>query len=470
VKRITQIKTEKLKAEKLTSESGMALLMVMSSIAILTFLLADFTFETKINQIKAYNAQDRAQARLTAEAGIHFSLAKLRIYQEVRNRIEKNETLKNLIKPSQIDSVLVQPFVYPIPLDKKASNIQRKALLEFEEGTVLKGQLNVTMSQITGFLNPNNLRIPIPEPGANNTNAQNTNQNNENEGEENQTPLEVTEKKILQMLEEEIRRKREEDNLFDQLYPTLRATLLVKELKYYVNNPAALDDPEIPEIENIYSEKGLRAKHAPMASLDELYTLAGWPEMIVNLVKDRLTVHEVGFISLNDLNENTLRLIFPNITPEQSEEFFRYRDGDPELGEQPRPFQSVKEFKSLIVNQLAIVSDSDFEKRQKEFEAANLRFGVAGKLYKVKSTARFNTATVTITAFIDLPVKPQPEPSKPQNNSTSSNENPNDDPNDNPNDLENGPDTNNSTTTNQNTNKKFKIELMLPRIVEYRVD
>ncbi len=457
MKRIIRIKSEKLR-----SESGMALLMVMSSIAILTFLLADFTFETKINQIKAYNAQDRAQARLTAEAGIHFSLAKLRIYQEVRNRIEKNETLKNLIKPNQIDSVLVQPFVYPIPLDKKASNIQRKALLDFEEGTVLKGQLNVTMNQITGFLNPNNLRIPIPEPGANNTNAQNTNQNNENEGEENQTPLEVTEKKILQMLEEEIRRKREEDNLFDQLYPTLRATLLVKELKYYVNNPAALDDPEMPEIENIYSEKGLRAKHAPMASLDELYTLAGWPEMIVNLVKDRLTVHEVGFISLNDLNENTLRLIFPNITPEQSEEFFRYRDGDPELGEQPRPFQSVKEFKSLIVNQLAIVSDSDFEKRQKEFEAANLRFGVAGKLYKVKSTARFNTATVTITAFIDLPVKPQPEPPKPQNNNTN--------PNDDPDDLENNPDTNNSTAPNQNTVKKFKIELMLPRIVEYRVD
>lgn len=445
------------KFSTIKSEDGMALLMVISSIAILTFLLADFTFETKINQIKAYNAQDRAQARLTAEAGVHFSLAKMRIYQEVRNRIEKNESLKKLIKPSQIEFVLVQPFIYPIPLDQKASTIQKNALKEFEEGTVLKGQLNVTIRQITGFLNPNNLRIPPPEPRST---PQGDDREEEEDDKKTETPLEITEKKILQMLEEEIRRKREEDNLFDQLYPTLNANMLVKELKYFVNNPLTLNDPEIPEIESIYNEKGLRAKHAPMASLDELYTLAGWPEVIVNLVKDRLTVHEVGFISLNDLNENTLRLIFPSITPEQSEEFFRYRDGDPELGEQPRPFQNVKEFKSLVVNQLAIVSDNDFDKRQKEFEAANLRFGVAGKLYKVESTARFNTAAVTITAFIDLPVKPQPVPVKPQNPTTPS------DDSDEPVSPEPPPAQNPDTKKDQ----PFKVELMVPRILEYRVD
>jgi type II secretory pathway component PulK len=85
---------KKLLKNQAQEEKGMALLMVMSSIAILTYLLADFTFETKVHQIKAYNAQDRAQARLTAEAGISFSLGKLRIYQELRNRLEKNKNIK----------------------------------------------------------------------------------------------------------------------------------------------------------------------------------------------------------------------------------------------------------------------------------------------------------------------------------------------------------------------------------------
>lgn len=449
----------------LNNERGMALLMVISFIAVLTFLLADFTFETKINQIKSYNAQDRAQARLTAEAGISFSLAKLRIYQEVRNKLEKNESLKSLIKPNQIETILTQPFIYPIPLDKKASSIQKKALQEFEEGTVLKGTLNITMSQITGFLNPNNLRIPVPDPNSNQNNNQNNNNQGQGQGEYQQkSPSEVTEEKIQQMLTEEIRLKREQDNLFDQLYPTLDPRMLVKELKYYVNNRAALDDPEVPEIEAIYNEKGLRAKHAPMASLDEMYTLAGWPEVMVNMVKDRFTVHEVGFISLNDLTENTLRLLFPNITPEQSEEFFRYRDGDAELGELPKPFTSVKDFKNLIVNQLAIVSSNDFDEREKEFEAANLRFGVAGKLYKVIATARYNTATVTITAYIDLPVKPQPPPPPPQQ---PGGQNAN---GQNPNGQDPGAPPPPPSGQQGQQEVKFKVELMDPRIVEYRID
>jgi hypothetical protein len=191
------------------NEQGMALLMVMGSISILTYLLADFTFETKINQLKAYNSQDRAQARLTAEAGIHFTLAKMRIYQEARNKLEQNESLKAAVKPSQIDRILTQPFIYPIPLGKKAGLIQKNALKEFEDGTIIKGNLNVVTTQVSGFLNPNNLRIPRVQPRP-------ADEGRERDPDEQgqsakKTPLQVTEEKIFAMLEEELRRRREED-------------------------------------------------------------------------------------------------------------------------------------------------------------------------------------------------------------------------------------------------------------------
>ena len=435
--------------------------MVMSTIAIMAYLLADFTFETKINQLKAYNAQDRIQARLNAEAGLHFSLAKLRIYQEVRNKIEENKGLKSLIKPQALEQVLVQPFMIPIPVSPKASLIQKNAIKEFENGTVLKGELSITMAQISGFLNPNNLRIPVPI----NTDST-TNRDQEPEGGDQanskKTPLEVIEGKITEMLREEIRKQREESNLFDQLYPNITAEILTKELKYFVNNPETIDDPDIMDIKSKYSDQGLFAKHAPMSSIEEFYSLAGWPEMLINKVKSRFTVHEVGFISLNDLTEDTLRLLFPNITPEQSEEFFRYRDGDTQLGEEPRPFQSVQDFKSLIVSRLAIASSSEYEKREKEFEAANLRFGVAGKLYRLTSVGKFNTATVKLIAYVDLPVKPTPKPkqepknpSRPDQNRPDNSQNPDEPP---------------PVTTGQNKPKEFKINLMLPRVVEIRIE
>jgi hypothetical protein len=247
-----------------------------------------------------------------------------------------------MVPEGQIESFLTIPFIFPIPLGEKASNIQKNALQEFQAGTVLKGNLNVTMTQITGFLNPNLLRLPVPDPNDRNQRVdQNRDQDRGGDREgtgNNKTPAEIIEEKLLAMLTEELRLKREQDNLFDQLYAALDPRLLVKELKYYVNNPEALSDPEIPEIQAIYNETGLQARHAPMTSLDELYTLAGWPEVVVNMVKDRMTVHEVGVISLNQMTENTLRLIFPEITPLQIEEFFKYRDGDPDLGEPQDPF------------------------------------------------------------------------------------------------------------------------------------
>ncbi len=454
-----------------SQNSGMALLMVISSIALLTYLLADFTFETKINQIKAYNAQDRIQARLTAEAGIHFSLGKLRIYQEARNKIEQNENLKNTIKPSVLDKVLSQPFIFPIPVPEDMSIIQKNAIKTFSDGTAIKGELNVTMNKVSGFLNPNNLRI-VPAKPTTNSNQQNTNNNNndyddDSNNQQTKTPLEITEDRILKMLQDVFEKQRENSDFFNLNYSNLDPEILVKELKYYVNNKGAVDDPMFPEIEQKYTQAEVVAKHAPMTSIDEFYLLAGWPEYIVNLVIDRFTVHEVGYIALNEINENTLRLIFPNVTELQSEEFFKYRDGDSELQEEAKPFQSVEDFKSLVVNTLGIVSASKFDERQKEFQAANLNFGVAGKLYKVESIGTYNTATVKITAYIDLPVKPQPEPKTTTANGNNQNPNPNGNNSTNP-DNNQGQNRGNQSTKKEDT--KTKTEFMTPRIIEIRVD
>ena len=110
-------------------ESGVAILMVMTSITILTFLLADFTFETKINKLRVYNQQDMTQARLNAEAGLTFALAKLRLYQEGFNLLEKNESAKKMVGPRTLETVISQPFLFPIDesLLKKANLIQRNA-------------------------------------------------------------------------------------------------------------------------------------------------------------------------------------------------------------------------------------------------------------------------------------------------------------------------------------------------------
>lgn len=384
------------------NERGMAILMVISTIAILTFLLADFTFETKLNKIKIYNFQDREQAKLNAEAGMALAMAKLRLYRQAMNTLETNPSVKEVLKPSLLENVVTQPFVYPLPLPKDASSIQKEAINKFVEESVIQGQISLSIQAVSGFLNPNNLAVPIIDP--------------DDQGQQpdpEKAPHAIIEKKFVEMLEKELQDERETNENYDLLYGDADPELLVKELKYVVNKPESLDDPLVGNVAAMYSDKEITPRHAPFTSIDELYTLLGWNDALVDLVKDRMTVHSVDVIPLNEMTADQLQLLFPEITPEQSEEFFKWRDGNAELGDEPHPFKDVSEFKDLVVGRLAIANESDYEARIKEFADVGIKLGVAGKLYKVVSKGIYNRSEYEITAWVDLPTAPEPVKPKP---------------------------------------------------------
>jgi hypothetical protein len=458
----------------LKNQRGVALLLVIGIVALLSGLLADATFESQINKIKSYNYQDKLQAKLTAESGIKFALAKLRLYKEAYNMLEKNKTAQSFIKPNDLESVIIQPFAFPIPLPKGASIIQRSAAEEFEEETLLRGELMVTMTSVRGFLNPNGLRIPVKKKTTDEQEEEESSFGGDSSDEEKkkkgEPPHIIIENKFVEMLKKEFEKKKETDDEFDNLYGNLDPVLLVKELKYFVNNPKLMNDSEKPDIQRLYENKNIRAKHAPMTSINEMYQLEGWPDAIVDLVKDRLSVHDVHIIQINEITKSQLKLLFPDITDLQVEEFFRRRDGDQELQEEPRPFKSVKEFKEYITGELRVLGTQDYDTRMKELESAGLRLGIAGKMYKVVSTGKYEKAVVKLTAFVDLPVKPIPvkkEKKKKKEDKKKTSDNPDGEEGE---DGQDKQDKRDQEKKKKEKKEKDKIELMEPRIVEIRMD
>lgn len=446
------------------NQQGVAILMVITSIAILAFILADFTFETKVNKLKIYNGQDKLQARLNAEAGLNFALSKLRIYQEARNLLEKNESLKGVVQPSQIEAILLEPFIYPIPALPGMGAIQRSALADFSSTIIFNGEVTVQMSAVSGFLNPNNMRLaPLT---AQEQEEPTFFRDNDDDGAAEKSPQLYMEETLLETLVQALEKKNEEDEDFALKYGNLDPALLIKELKFYVSDPKLFEDPERAEIEAQYLAANITPKHAPLTSIDELYSLIGWPDDIVNLIKDQLTVHEVSIIAVNELTEDQLKVLFPDITPFQIEEFFRFRNGDPELGEEAQEFKTAEEFKQLIVGRLGVLESERYDERMKEFEKAGVQVGVAGKLFKVTSIGKKERATYTLVAFVDLPIKPQPE--KPTNPNQLP---PNPDDADDVDDFDDNEVVGQDDPNNPNNEEKpTPIELMLPRVVEVRVE
>ena len=452
--------------------SGIAIMMVTSAVAILSVLLADFTFETKLNKIRVENSVDSFQAKLNAESGIKFALAKLKIYKEAWNLLEENESMKGNISPSDAEKVVTQPFIYPIPLGASANVIQKNALKEFEDNNLLVGQLAVTMTSLTGFINPNSLRVLKKTDEERQDNDEDLDRDrDEDEEKKAQSPYEFMEKTFIETLKKSLEEKIEQDEEFAILYSNVNVELLVKEVKYYVSEKGSYEEAEKADIEKLYLEKELTPKHAPMTSIDEMYQLAGWDDNLVNLIKDRLSIHQVSVINVNEITANQLKVLFPEVTEFQIEEFFKYRDGDQELDTDPKEFKTSEDFKSLVVGQLAILESSDYDKRIKEFETAKIYLGVAGKVFEVISKGSFANSSYQITAYIDLPIRPEAppkkeekkeEPPKAADDRESDEDDPEVDKEDEDLDRDQEPDE------KKKEDKKRKLILLDPRIVELR--
>lgn len=472
--------TDSFLKKTLKNEDGIALLMVMGVIAILTFLLADFTFETKLNKIKIYNQQDKIQARLNAESGLNFALAKLRLYQEGRNKIEKDENLKNAFPSSDLEAIIIQPFLFPPPVSSKANIIQKTAIDDFLKKTIFHGEVSVTFNKVSGFLNPNGLRI-LPKSAKDSggqlqeedraeqqQQQQQDEQGQSGKDEKAARPASVIiEEKLTETLQLLIKDKNDSDENFHQRYANVDAQYLIKELQFYVNDKGIFQDSTRPEIEAKFNQKNITPKFAPMSSIDELYLLPSWDDALVDLIKDRMSVHEVSVIAINELTTNDLKILFPAINSIQIEEFFKYRDGDVDKKIKGKKFKNGEDFKRVITGELNIVSETEYEERITSLKNAGLVIDTAGKLYKVTSRGSMNNAVYNIVAFVDLPIKPEPKkPPTPAGQTPPAASEPSEEEED-PTSTASTPPPAGSGTEAQ---KPRPIELLNPRVVEIRLE
>ncbi len=457
------------------TNKGIALVMVLSTIALMSFVLATFTISSKINKHKIYNQQDRSQAKLNAESGIVFAMAKLRLYKEALNLLEQNEGLKDVVPLNALQSIITQPFIYPIPITKNLDPITKNAINEFSKNMLLNGMISIEIKPITGFLNPNALRLDkkLSKTNNKNTKEDNTADTTLEDEDKKKTPQLYMEEQLVDLITDIIENKKEDDDEFNALYSNLRPDMLVKELKYYILDKNKAADNEFADITPKYSDKNTTPKFAQLSSISELYLLEGWPDDITNLIKDRLSVHEVGIISINDITASQLKVIFPGITKEQSSEFFAYRDGIIEAnGEQSdkHPFKTEKDFKDVIVNRLAILTDTEYQKRIKELEAAGLKLGVAGKTFKITSVGQYKDSIFSITAYVDLPIEPPPKDSKKNNAKDNNSDSASASEGDGSKDDNTPKDQQNTPEKNSKEDKKYPTKLLNPRIIEIQIN
>lgn len=374
----------------LKNQSGIALMMVISTIVLLTAIMVDFTFEANVNKIKSYNIQDRAQARLNAEAGLNFAMVRLKLYQEAYNIIQKNDSAKGMIKQEMLNFVWNFPFAYPIPITKTMNATQKEMVNNFQENSVIQGEMLLTIQNISQKINLNLLRVHSFE--------------SLKEQEKSQTEKEeVSEynlkKQLLVFFDNIMREKRENDIAFYNRYSGTNWEELVNILSMYVSDQRFDNYASLLEDDQGYK---MEPKFAPLSLWSELYMMPRWSDELVDLLRNEYTAQGVVFIDLNQITEEMLKLLIPKISEQEIVDFFKYRDDS----ENPKFFNNVSDFKAYVVTQANIMTESDFTERFNGFKEQGIEFGVAPTVFRITSTGSKGRARYNLEAYVSIPVEP----------------------------------------------------------------
>lgn len=434
----------------LANESGVALLMVSTAIVILSMIMINFTYDSNINKLQAYNIEDKAKAKLMAESGLKFAMIRLRLYKEAFNYLEKNSSAKDMAGQEIINAIWNFPFVYPIPVSDKMNQIQQQALQEFMESSLLEGAMQLTIQNISNRMNLNMLRISKIELAKGKGQ-----QTEEDEDDKNTYSVRA---QLYKTLQHAIQKKSESDEEFANLYMGIDINNLLNILIAY------LSDPETSQpMQNEFMDIDSEAKHAPMASFSEMYSLPLWTDDLVELIERDFTIHGGLMIDLNNVTGQTLRLLIPELMEEDILDFFKYKN-DPNNNVF---FNTVDQFKKYWVDQANAISSDDFDEIFKKFEAQGIKFGPAPTIFKVISDGSMGRANYKLSAYVVIPAQPQPETKTPTADDLDGDGIPNDEDDDIDGDgIKNDQDETPETPNTTSPKKEQKTQLLEPRIVE----
>lgn len=403
----------------LSNESGVALIMVMTSILILMALWGEFTFESKLSRIKTTNMLDKSQSQLLAESGIELAMTRLKLFKEAYNTWQSNQSAKDTISIQLINQLWEVPFAYPIPVLPDTGAQVKAAIEDFQKDSLLEGEMKVSIQNISNKLNLNMIRLstlnrpPPPQGGAAGGAGGGAVEGDDNgngipdDQETLPDPNFSMEQQFLNYLTKRLREKGDEDENFRERYGNLDPVQLVANLKYYISdkNPRRQNSTPIDLLmdnsEQLFNDAKITPKYGPMSSFSEIYLIPGWDDTLVELIRGEFDVFPIVMIDLNKLTENMLRLLLPTINDDEVKEFFQYRDNP----EDPHFFNALADFKTYIVDTANIINETTFDDQFDKLKAQGIQFGAAPTLFRILSEGTMNRSVTTLVATVSMPAQ-----------------------------------------------------------------
>lgn len=304
------------------NQKGIALLLAMFTVVIITYLVSEILYETNVEYIVNSTSINRVKAYYAAKSGYELSLLRIKLYKKIQGQFgsQLGDGQKKML-----DMIWQMPFSWPPMVPDEASGVDKDMIKDKVKESTMDAVYGSTIMDEGSKIDINDLGSP------------------------SKGLREITKKLLMQVFENRFKNDDEWARAHDGL-----------EFEKVINNIADWVDGDLEgssgsDERSNYSEIKNEKPYPPNRSfrtIEELRLVPGMSEEIFSMLRDRITVYGTRAINPNYVDQEVLKALDASITNEVIGKIVGRRN-DPDKG----PYKDEKDFWGFVNSEGGNVSE-----------------------------------------------------------------------------------------------------------------
>lgn len=392
------------------------MMMALGTMLVLGILAAELVYQTEVYNSTVFHVRDELRAKLLARSGLRLAQLQIHAANKARSKIKSlGGATGGAVSESLADQIWQTPLILPPPPIEGLGVAETQALEAFQKSLGIDGAVSVSITGESDRLNLNQLvwvskeQSKAPNTGGNTGGASGGTRVDTNQQaltpEKRKEMLESTKANFVEVLQQILDQKRQEDDAFRERYATVTAETLLGHLIAWMD-PETRQDGDNRAKEDYYARvepSPYALKNAPLASESELHMVNGFDDELVKLFSEHFTVQQTGSLNVNKASPTLIRALIPELGPDEVQRIVEKRQDPLQGGE----FTSADDFWKFLNTM------GDFAEAKKRFTERGYKILEAETSFRVTISAKSGGATKTWMARIGPP-PPEVAPSQPQ--------------------------------------------------------
>lgn len=397
--------------KKNKAQRGVALFMVLSAVGVLALLVTEFTYIAQISQQMAHDRLDQLQAFYQAKSAMKVSLLRLKAFKYAKDFLKNNSAGLPSISNQMLDQIWSFPFIFPLPTTIPGlTGSQKDQINAFQKESGLEGNFSAIIESESSRYNLNSLLAKFAPKKDQKGKEQDKPKGNEEDDKSDKSEKPDTSAKPSGGQTEEFNSDAARNSLSDLLFQTLNNKFQADEdfageyrdfkLEELVNNIIGWADKTYEVDTPSMRDSPIPFKKAPFYSITELHMIAPMDDKIYDLFQPVLTVSSTGGINVNTIAEDMLKALVPNLTEEEVDAFFKFRDSK----EEDNHFKKADDFFNYLKEKVGYYSnkEDELENFKKKLDERNIRIITDENEFRITVRSQVNQANKLLEACVSL--------------------------------------------------------------------